>query len=301
MNGLKKRLSYFPERVRSCLNGFSHWESISEIRMRRDKPLSLTSFRGNLFLDEKGRPCGVKEALYTDQKEIRDFICAFCKGSVYRYFETLKEGFLVDELGYRLGVCPDKNSASSFLPERFEGVNLRIPRVVEGAAKPLLTEFSKKGLFSTLILSPPGAGKTTLLRDLGAALSRGDTGEAYRVAVIDERGELFPDAFSKGVGSLDVLSGYKKAEGIACAVRLFSPQVILCDEIGSVEDARAILGAAGSGCLFFASAHANSPKDVLSRPVIRELMEAGIFTYTATLERIPHEFYRSTLSLEKVI
>ncbi|MBR7165163.1 MAG: hypothetical protein IKD18_02680 [Clostridia bacterium] len=296
---IKNLLKLFPPRIKKALCAFDEWKGISEIRLRRSLPLSLTHFRGNILLDETGRITTAERALRTDEAEIRAFIGAFCGGSVYRFFDTMKDGFLVNEDGIRLGICPSRGSFQSLLPERIEGINLRLPREVKGAAKPLINYFENGPLGSTLILSPPGAGKTTLLRDLACALSKGFKGQApLRVAVIDERCEIFPSVFLPSGGLCDVIRGYPKAEGIEIATRLFSPEAIMCDEIGGSDEAERILSTGGAGCMLFATAHAANFEDAKRRPVLKKLLDAHIFRYTAILERIPGETYQSSIRME---
>ena len=100
-----------------------------------------------------------------------------------------------------------------------------------------------------------------------------------RVAVIDERGELFPkkSEFLTKAGLIDVLRGYEKAEGIECATRLFSPEVIICDELGEEDEAHKLLSNQHSGVFFVASAHANSVQDLYAKPRLKNLLEGGLF------------------------
>ena len=300
MKGLTKYLDYFPRRIRSALLTYNGWDSVCEIRLRRGLPLSLTDYQGNVIINEKGKVCPVEKALCATEEEIREFVAAFCKGSVYRYFDTLTEGFLVDDFGYRLGVCSDQ-STGNLLPKSFSGVNLRIPRQIEGASLPLLEHFRSRPLASTLVISKPGAGKTTLIRDLAERLSRGKTGVLYRVSVIDERREIFPQAFASGAGLCDLISGKEKGKGIELALRLYAPEIILCDEIGSDAEADALLRCGNGGCLVFATVHGDSLSDVARRPAMGRLLREGLFSYTATLKRIPDTRFRSEILLEKVL
>ena len=64
-------------------------------------------------------------------------------------------------------------------------------------------------------------------------------------------------------------------------------KVIFCDEIGSAEEARAILGAQNSGVPLIATAHAESREALLRRPNIRMLYENSIFRYYIGLRRKP--------------
>lgn len=300
MKGLKKHLELYPARIRSALLRFQNWEGVSEIRLRRGLPLSLTHFAGNLFLDETGRSCKAENALKASGEEIAYFAAAFCKGSVYRYFDGLRDGYAVDEDGYRLGLCPDGLTGERLATE-FAGANLRIPRFVDGAARELLAFFDHKDLASTLILSPPGGGKTTLLRDLALTLSRGGEKRApLRVAVIDPRRELMPAASTLAGGLCDVIAETDKARGMEIALRLLSPQVILCDEIGSPEEAEAMGRIGRGGCLIFASAHGASKEEMLARPSLAKLCREGVFSYTATLIPRFGARYCASLSVERI-
>ena len=108
-----------------------------------------------------------------------------------------------------------------------------------------------------------------------------------RVSVIDERGELFASqsSFAKDAGLLDVLTGYAKAEGIETATRLFSPQVIVCDELGEEDEVRPLLDAQRSGVYLVASVHASSVEDFRRRPVYAPLAQSGLFETAVVLQR----------------
>jgi len=299
MNELEKHLNLFSPRLRRALHSFSGWNGIREIRLRRNLPLSLTSYQGNLFLSETGKISFLDRALRCCDEDLRYLVGKFCKGSVYRYFDTLEDGYFVDEDGWRLGLCPH-SGPSPLLPEIYNGASLRIPRNVPGAAGALFSYFQDRPLASTLILSPPGDGKTTLLRSLAVGLSGGKHQRAFRVAVLDDRRELFPTSFQKDAGTCDVISGYSKDKGLEIAVRIFSPEVIVCDEIGNPEEAGAILRCANAGTLFFASAHGETLEKIRNRPGLRPLLEAGVFSYAATIRRIPGERFSSEILWEKI-
>ncbi|MBQ3889579.1 MAG: stage III sporulation protein AA, partial [Clostridia bacterium] len=75
----------------------------------------------------------------------------------------------------------------------------------------------------------------------------------------------------------DVLSLYPKAVGMEIALRTLSPDVIVLDEIGAEAEARAMLSAMNSGVRFVATAHGGSIEEVLRRPNISTLVDAGVF------------------------
>ena len=129
-----------------------------------------------------------------------------------------------------------------------------------------------------LILGPPGSGKTTLLRDYVRILSR-----TMAVAVVDERGEIFPEGFSRGMG-MDVLTGLKKAKGTDMVLRSMGPEVIAMDEVTEEGDCAALLAAARCGVGLVATAHAASVRDLIERTVYRPLAQSGLFSVAAVLD-----------------
>ncbi len=301
MDDIKKHLFHFPKRIKDALEGYEGWDRICEIRLRTSLPLSLTSYEGNILIDEEGKPCKFSRALCCTEKEMTQILSAFCMGSVYRYFDTLKEGYAVDEDGWRLGLCASKGSTKNFLPERPEGMNIRIPRNVPYAALPLMERIREEGLSSFLILSKPGEGKTTLIRSLATLLSKGEgLNKPLRVAVIDERREIFPKHFTENMGLCDVLSGYEKKEGVEMATRLFTPQVILCDEIGNEEEARSLLSSCSGGCHVIATAHAKELTEARRIPYLETLFRSGRFEKAVSIQKIPGKEYRFFLRWENV-
>jgi stage III sporulation protein AA len=101
------------------------------------------------------------------------------------------------------------------------------------------------------------------------------------VAVVDERGEIFPyvhDQFCYFPGKqTDVLTGYKKAKGIDAVLRSMNPVVIAVDEITAEEDCRALLHAGWCGVKLLATAHAGNRHDLYCRPVYRPILESKLF------------------------
>jgi stage III sporulation protein AA len=162
-------------------------------------------------------------------------------------------------------------------------LSIRIPRLCEGAALPVLPGLLEEGRpVSTLLLSPPGGGKTTLLRDLVRLLSRGDgLAEPVRVALVDERGELA--AVCQGRPQLevgphtDIMDGCPKALAVPMLLRAMSPQVIALDELALPEDVEAVRAAAGCGVVLLATVHAASVAELSARPLLRGVLESGVF------------------------
>ena len=290
-------IEHLPERFQESVRRFSRQKEWMEIRMRTGAPLAASATDGNYLIGKYGilrkgdayHSCGARDLSQT--------VSALCEGSGYRYFDTLSGGFLTLDCGIRLGIACERQSEIDRVPEQLSSLNIRLPGMIEDAADPFLREMNGRELSSALVLSPPGGGKTTFLRALAKKLSRGAFGRpGLRVAVVDERRELFPAVLTRD--NCDVLSGFSKGEGIRRAVRLFSPQVLICDEIGGEEDIAAIKEAGGSGVILFASCHASSAKEALSKPGIRALTEAGVFPCFLILTPVPGPRFSVEIHLE---
>ena len=239
---LLRILKYLPEKASLAVRGFAEELGgkeayISEIRLRANAPLSV-SYGARNISSFRGR------SVICDEYEVAETLQKLCEDSVHTYGETLKEGFISLENGYRIGVC------------------------------------GRVGVSGDSI----NVGKTTLIRDLAAQISGGSF--PRRVALIDTRGELYIRRLFVGC-LVDVLHGYPRAKGIEIATRTLSPEVIFCDEIGSAEEARAILGAQNSGVPLIATAHADGREALFRRPNIRLLYENGIFRYYIGVRRNP--------------
>ncbi|MEA4832920.1 MAG: hypothetical protein VB118_09950 [Oscillospiraceae bacterium] len=295
-------LRFLPENAARAVSLFENRRDICEIRLREMRPVSLSMSYGNIFIDIEGQRCTPESGIVSSQTDIARTVNLLCEGSVYRHIETIRNGYIITPGGIRAGLCgesfPDTESGR-FGMSSFTGINIRIPRYVRGASDKLVSYFRRHQFGSILIFSPPGAGKTTVLRDFAIRLSRGDTGQMKKVAVIDERKELFPPdcGYERGAHLLDVLGGYKKATGIEIASRVLSPDVIVCDEIGAAEDPEALISAHRCGVSFVASAHAVNIKELISKPNIKCMFVSGSFEYYASINHLPGEKFRSEINV----
>lgn len=213
-----------------------------------------------------------------------------CRNSVYSYSNSIKEGYVTTPEGIRAGICGKAICQDNIISSVY-GVNsicIRIPRRIPGTgdtAYELLREMSfQKGL---IVWSIPGIGKTTLLRELISRLGSGDC--SLRVSVVDTRHELGVGIKSSGL--IDILDGYPRAKGIEIAKRTMSPQIIVCDEISTDEDAIAILGAAEAGIPIVASTHAGSRDELFNNKCMREILASKcIGIYLGLLAQTPGDY-----------
>lgn len=256
--------------------------NVCEIRLRLNMPMSFSTYNGSVFVSSDMKLCKMENALITAPQDIKHTVNCLCDGSVYRYGDTLKKGYIVTPDGIRAGICGQAiyENGSLSVVDNYTCINLRIPRRVQGCAAPIMRHISLDGLKSMLIFSPSGVGKTTLIREMAIQLSR-----KYRVAVVDEKGEILPSCFASSCGMCDILSGYSKHEGMELAVRMMSPQVIICDEIGMADDIPAILSVQNSGVPLIATVHCDSKPALFLKPNIKRLCECGVFNCFVRLKR----------------
>ena len=96
-------------------------------------------------------------------------------------------------------------------------------------------------------------------------------------SIVDERGEIA--AMYKGmpqndVGKFtDVIDNVSKEIGIRMVIRSMSPQIVICDEIGSQEDILSIRKATCSGIKGIFTAHSESIEEVFQNKNLKELIE----------------------------
>ena len=101
------------------------------------------------------------------------------------------------------------------------------------------------------------------------------------VAVIDERGEFWPEEMRAARSPVDTVAGLPKAQAVQMALRTLAPQAVLLDELGGLEEVRG-LEVRGleqgffSGVDYIASLHAAAPDEALRRPQVAYMREKGM-------------------------
>lgn len=296
-------LLLFPEKVRALLKGLSRslLEKVEEVRVREGRPLEINYSGKYHFLTPDGRLTQRPEEAYKpDREDTHRLLDLISNHSLYTMEEELRKGFITIPGGHRVGLAGRAVLSGGGVEHMRDitGFNVRIAREMAGLADGVLPYLLDKGrgrILHTLILSPPQHGKTTLLRDLARQLSTGGrTGSeggmpGLKVGIVDERSEIAGSrrgipAFDVGPRT-DILDGCPKAEGMMMMIRSLSPDVLIADEIGRLEDAEAVTEALHAGISVVASAHGKEVAELARRPGLGGLLEQRMFERYVILHR----------------
>lgn len=195
---------------------------------------------------------------------------------------TIAKGYITAPGGHRIGICGDAVIREGILTgiRTISSICVRVARDFLGISS---TICNKPG--SYLIIGPPGSGKTTLLRDMIRQRSNQIPGN---IAVLDERGEIFPVAdgisYYPTGSNTDILTGCSKKQGIELLLRTMGPICIAVDEITQEEDCDALVKAGWCGVSLIATAHAACTLDLYTRQIYKPLMENHLFDYLIILQ-----------------
>ena len=270
----KELLAILPPRLRHDVDRHGKAD-LQELRLRLDQMPLLCCCSGRRNL------AGAVTA-----EELNYVVNTACRYSPWTA-STSASGYLTAPGGHRIGLCGDAVIKDGEMTgfRRIRSLNIRVARDFPGIGAELAV---KNG--NLLLLGPPGSGKTTLLRDLIRQRAQREN-----VAVVDERGELFPPALVLAQG-MDVITGCCKAHGIDTVLRTMGPDTIAVDEITAQSDCDALVQAGWCGVKLLATAHAASRHDLLSRPVYRPIVESKLFD-TVVILRSDKSFRTERMAL----
>ncbi len=263
--------------------------TVKEIRFRKGEPLTLNTKDEVYFIRCNGIPTVSfsDDLIRTDEKDLQEIVFHLSRRSLHTYQDMIAKGFIPLRGGCKAGVVGRAvmKNGSVYSVSSFNSVNIRVAREFCGCSRNLVDAIGDD-CTSFLIIGAPLSGKTTLLRDLCRYYSGKNRLKPLKTAIIDERDEIASRSFGNGVDvgvHTDILTLYPKAIGTEIAVRTLSPDVIVLDEIGSDEEARAMLSALNTGVNFIATAHGSSFEEILRRPNIKRLVNAGVFKKAVVL------------------
>ena len=277
MTGLEIVLEYLPSTIKNRIEPAQN-VPIEEIRLRTNKPLIIKIGQETQIIDYTVR-----------QQEILQAFERICENSVYSYKRQICDGYITIRGGNRVGIVGSAvvDNGQVININYISSLNFRIARQEIGCSNSIIEDIideHNKSIYNTLIVSPPGCGKTTLLRDIVRNISDGMREIGFKgktVGVVDERGEIA--AMYKGIPQndigirTDVVDNMPKPEAMKMLVRSMCPDVIACDEIGSVEDIKAIDYAMCSGVKGIFTAHGKNIDEVNQNPELSKLLNKHIF------------------------
>ncbi len=290
MKNYKDAISLLPRDLRSELLsiGEDKMSKVNEIRLRSKKAISFIVDGLVMYLCSSGRISSIypQNGVYLSAENIEQAAAALCRYSVHSYTECINRGYITIPGGHRAGICGTASVKGGEITavRCFTSINIRIARDFHGCSKSLISKLGETDSF--LIIGSPMSGKTTLLRDLCRYFSD-ELINPKKLTVVDERDEIA--AYGAGgegrdLGfNTDVLSLYPKGIGIEIALRCFSPDIIVLDEIGDLIEARKIIEGVNSGVGFVATAHGSSIDEAMTRPQINLLIKSKAFKKAAVL------------------
>lgn len=280
MGNFDQAAAFLPDSLQQPLRriSLSQRSRVQEIRLRRDGFLSLSLPEGEKTLEPSGILTDMPDrlSLCCTGEEIDKTFLRLCDYSVHSHEAELREGFVSAPGGLRAGVAGTavQEHGRVIAVRDIRSLCLRVAGRHDGCADRLRPLFASGILPSLLLAGEPAAGKTSMLRDIGRQLSGGSFGRRFRVAVVDERGEI---AGAGGLENCDILTGCPKPQGILQAVRTLAPDIILLDELGTLEEVKAITANLHAGVPAIATAHARDLRECLRRTAVRSALEKQIF------------------------
>ncbi len=273
-NGIMSALELLPLHISQALNNEDYLFEIDEIRLRLNKPISLSVLGKNVILP-----------VTVDEQDIEAVFKTSFSYSLHSYSKELSSGYITTKGGNRVGICgtavtSHSNNSNVETIKYISSINVRISREILGCSDKVIK--SCKLPCGILIIGPPSSGKTTLLRDISRSV-----GNTYKVSLIDEHNEIsatFKNKCYCDVGALtDVFVGYPKHIGITTAIKVMSPDFVIVDEIGTKDDLEALDYAISSGANLITAIHSTCLEEAINRRGIKSLIDIGAFNYCVEL------------------
>jgi len=282
MLATKDLFEILPKGIREKLEQVDNLQKLEEIRIKVNKPLFIH--------------IGSKEEIWdyiATPEDIKYIMQRISNYSIYAFEDEIRQGYITIKGGHRVGLCGicviENNNIKTI--KDISSINIRACKEIIGCADKVMPYIThNNSMHNTIIISPPKCGKTTLLRDISRQISHGDKSKNFQgknVSIIDERSEIagsFKGIPQMDVGvRTDVLDNCPKSQGIMMAIRSMSPDVIVCDEIGTQNDMESILMALNSGISLVTTIHGFGIEDLYKRLVFKDIVENFVFSRAIVL------------------
>lgn len=273
-----------------------------ELRLIRGRGAFTVTSEGILFLQQTGAltPAPGPSPVLVTAEELEEILRRAVGYSGFAHEEELRQCFLTRGDGTRIGIAFG-GAGGSLGCGTVNSLNIRFPLAPSVFSDNAAAELLKGLRGGLLIAGAPNTGKTTLLRACCRCLSDGRDGQCRKVCAVDERMELAGEGGAFDLGRCtDVIAGRSKHEAILTALRLLSPDVIVCDEIGSFRETESILEGLNSGVRFIAAMHAADLPELIRRSQFLRLFGENVFDRVALLDPARKGVIRAVYSHEEV-
>ncbi|WP_270941894.1 stage III sporulation protein AA [Romboutsia lituseburensis] len=264
--------------------------NIEEIRLRSQKPLILNANNRDYFYNQNLNKLDTKmdNPYIVTKEDIEQTFQIICKYSIHSFMDDIKKGFITLRGGHRVGLVGKTIVEDGQVKnmKHISSLNIRVSREIIGCSNNILSHIIRgdNQVNNTLIISPPQCGKTTLIRDIVRNLSNGNKDYGFKgikVALIDERNEIAGSYL--GVPQMDIgirtdiIETCPKDLGIMMLLRSMSPNLIVTDEIGNIDEIKALYTALNGGVNLITTVHGDSIEDIKSRKELSNLLDKDLF------------------------
>lgn len=249
-----------PKKIRNALCKLDI-KKLYHIRLRIGFSISLLYDSKKVFLSDEGVTLISDKAIKCFDEDIAEIINNVTERSLYAFNEQIKQGYIGMKNGIRIGVAGECvfDNGKIITIKNINGLSLRIPHEILGSANLFVPNiFDGNVVNNSLIVSSPTRGKTTILKDVARQLN---LKSRLSILIIDERGE-----FSEIKGqNIDLIKYSDKYFAFNYAVRSLAPDLIITDELCSIEDWLAVKRCVSCGVNVIATSHGKSVEDLLNK------------------------------------
>ena len=299
MSELDYILSYMNDELKTVLSLLDSniQPRVNEIRIRKENFLVIVIKNTSYFIDFNGDIYDYPSShcVFINAAAFDDLFLKFCNYSVYSNSKNINNGFITLDNGSRIGVSGTAVYENNEIinVKDISSMNIRISKEIKNCSEGILNFLYVNSFPSIIVAGKPNSGKTTLLRDMARLLSSGFNNRFAKLAIVDERNEICGNkqgkpALDVGINT-DVLTSFSKAKGIEIATRTLSPDMIICDEVSTLDEVKSIMYAFSSGISFALSVHIAGREDLLHKPIIKMLLDSHEFSYIVLLDNYTYK------------